>query len=145
MPVLPQSLSVDGIDGPKKPGEHEMIKIRRVYDKPDPADGVRILVDRLWPRGLSKEAAKVDVWAKNLSPSHELRKWYGHDPEKWEEFKKRYFAEMDGNPADVENLKEQIRGHAVTFLYSSKEERLNNAQALKLYLEMRKGTASHSG
>lgn len=122
-----------------------MIHIRRVYESPNPSDGIRILVDRLWPRGLSKEAAKVDVWVKNLSPSHELRKWYGHDPDKWEEFKKKYFAEMDGNPADVKSLLEQIHGNAVTFLYSSKEERLNNAQALKLYLEMQTDAASHSG
>ena len=122
-----------------------MIHIRRVYDKPDPSDGIRILVDRLWPRGLSKEAAKVDVWVKSLSPSHELRKWYSHDPDKWEEFKKRYFSEMDGNPAEVKSLMEQIRGNRVTFLYSSTEKRLNNAEALKLYLEMQADAASHSG
>ena len=122
-----------------------MIHIRRVYDKPDPSDGLRILVDRLWPRGLSKEAAKVDVWVKNLSPSHELRKWYSHDPDKWEEFKKRYFAEMDGNPAEVKSLMEQIHGNRVTFLYSSTEKQLNNAQALKLYLEMQADAASHFG
>jgi uncharacterized protein YeaO (DUF488 family) len=122
-----------------------MINIRRVYDKPDPADGIRFLVDRLWPRGLSKEAAKVDVWVKHLSPSHELRKWYGHDPDKWEEFKKRYFTEMDRNPADVKSLIEQIRGNVVTFLYSSTEKRLNNTHALKLYLEMQTDASFRPG
>lgn len=72
------------------------IRIKRIYDGTDPEDGTRILVDRLWPRGLSKEAAKVDHWAKEISPSNELRKWYGHDPAKWGEFQKRYAAELEG-------------------------------------------------
>jgi uncharacterized protein YeaO (DUF488 family) len=111
------------------------IKIKRVYEPYDKKDGTRILVDRLWPRGLSKEKAKIDLWVKYLAPSNELRKWYGHEPEKWEEFKKRYFAELDGRPDEVKKLASIIQKGRVTFLYSSKEEKINNAQALRLYIE----------
>jgi len=113
------------------------IKIRRIYDEAGPEDGTRILVDRLWPRGLSKEAAKVDQWARSISPSNELRKWYGHDPEKWKEFRRRYGAELDGQAEEVALLLERIGEGPVTFLYGSTERRLNNAEALKLYLEER--------
>lgn len=113
------------------------IRIKRVYENPDPGDGTRILVDRLWPRGLSREAAKIDHWARSISPSNELRKWYRHDPDRWEEFRKRYAAELDGNAADVETLLEMLAKGAATFLYSSKEQRLNNARALMLYMEQR--------
>ncbi len=111
------------------------IKIKRVYEQPEAQDGTRILVDRLWPRGLSKEKAKIDLWVKDLAPSNELRKWYGHEPGKWEEFKKRYFAELDGQADEVKKLASIIGKCRVTFLYSSKEEIINNAQALKLYIE----------
>ncbi len=111
------------------------IKIKRAYDSPSDDDGYRILVDRLWPRGISKEKAKVDFWPKELAPSTELRRWYGHDPEKWSEFKSRYFAELDGNPELVNELLEYVRKGTVTFIYSSKEQRLNNAVALKEYVE----------
>jgi uncharacterized protein YeaO (DUF488 family) len=113
------------------------IQIKRVYDAPTPDDGKRILVDRLWPRGLTKEKAKIEYWAKDISPSNELRKWYGHEPGKWEEFKKRYFAELGGNKAAVEKLLEQMGKGPVTFVYSSTERSLNNAQALKIHLETR--------
>ncbi len=111
------------------------IKIKRAYDIPSDDDGYRILVDRLWPRGISKEKAKIDFWPKELSPSTELRRWYGHDPEKWSEFKSRYFTELDGNPKLVNELLEYIHKGTVTFIYSSKEQRLNNAVALKKYIE----------
>ena len=111
------------------------IKIKRAYDSPSDDDGYRILVDRLWPRGISKEKAKVDFWPKELAPSTELRRWYGHDPEKWSEFKSRYFAELDGNPELVNELLEYVRKGTVTFIYSSKEQRLNNAVALREYVE----------
>jgi uncharacterized protein YeaO (DUF488 family) len=111
------------------------ITIKRVYDAPEAGDGRRILVDRLWPRGLTKEKAKIDYWAKDVSPSNELRKWYGHEPGKWEEFKKRYFAEMDRNKAAVDELIGQMGKGPVTFVYSSTERVINNAEALKNYLE----------
>jgi uncharacterized protein YeaO (DUF488 family) len=111
------------------------IRIKRVYEEPEEADGRRILVDRLWARGLSKEKAKVDVWVKEIAPSTELRRWYGHDPNKWTEFKSRYAAELEANPGQVEEILEEVREGIVTFLYSSKEEQLNNAVALKDYIE----------
>ena len=109
------------------------IKIKRVYESVAKSDGTRILVDRLWPRGLSKEKAKIDYWAKDIAPSNELRKWYQHDPEKWGEFKKRYFIELNSNKAAMEQLLSQISNNT-TFVYSSKETKLNNAHALKEYL-----------
>ena len=111
------------------------IRIKRVYEEPEEADGRRILVDRLWARGLSKEKAKVDVWVKEIAPSTELRRWYGHDPKKWTEFKSRYTAELEAKPGQVEEVLKEVREGLVTFLYSSKEEQLNNAVALKAYIE----------
>ncbi len=108
-----------------------MIKVKRIYDPPAPEDGFRILVDRLWPRGLSKYRAKVDLWPKEISPSHELRKWYAHDPKKWPEFKKKYFEEIRGAKEALDLIMKKAKGGTVTFLYSSKEEKLNNAVALK--------------
>jgi uncharacterized protein YeaO (DUF488 family) len=116
------------------------VQIKRVYDAPTPADGKRILVDRLWPRGLTKEKARIEYWAKDISPSNELRKWYGHEPGKWEEFKKRYFAELDENKVAVDELLEQMGKSPVTFVYGSTERTINNAEALKIYLEA-KGSA----
>ncbi len=112
------------------------IKIKRAYEEPDEADGFRILVDRLWPRGLSKQNARIDYWPKELAPSTELRRWYGHDPEKWPEFKSRYFAELDGEPDLVSRLLEYLGDDTVTFVFSSKEERLNNAFALREYVSL---------
>jgi uncharacterized protein YeaO (DUF488 family) len=111
------------------------IKIKRAYERPSSTDGSRILVDRLWPRGISKVKAKVELWPRELAPSTELRRWYGHDPEKWSDFKSRYFSELDGNPEMVEELLEHVRKGKVTFVYSSKEQQLNNAVALKEYVE----------
>ena len=111
------------------------IRTKRVYDGPDPADGRRILVDRLWPRGLSKPAARLDYWAKAIAPSTALRHWYAHDPAKWKEFRRRYFAELDANPTGVADLREHLGAGRITLLYGSREERLNNATALQEYLE----------
>lgn len=111
------------------------IKIKRIYEAPAPDDGTRVLVDRLWPRGLKKEKAGVDLWVKDLAPSNELRKWYGHDPKIWEAFKKKYFAELDNHPEEIKELRKTIRKNPATFLYSSKETELNNAHALALYLK----------
>jgi uncharacterized protein YeaO (DUF488 family) len=111
------------------------IIIKRAYERPEASDGYRILVDRLWPRGISKVKAKIDYWPKALAPSTELRRWYGHDPVKWSEFKSRYFAELDGNPDLVRELLQYIRKGRVTFVFSSKEQSLNNAVALKDYID----------
>jgi uncharacterized protein YeaO (DUF488 family) len=93
-----------------------------------------MLVDRLWPRGLSKAAAQIVYWAKAVAPSTALRRWYGHDPAKWKEFRRRYFAELDSNAGGVADLRRHLGTGQVTFLYSSREERLNNATALREYL-----------
>jgi uncharacterized protein YeaO (DUF488 family) len=116
-----------------------MIKVKRVYDAPSDADGSRILVDRLWPRGLTKEKAKIDRWLKEIAPSNELRKWYGHAPEKWDEFRRRYFEELQARSDAVQTVLDLLRRGQVTLLYSSKELRINNAFALKEYLESRPG------
>ena len=118
-----------------------MIIIKRVYDPPSRRDGKRILIDRLWPRGLRKEDARIDAWAREVSPSTELRLWYGHDPAKWGEFKTRYFAELRSEQEAVEGIVSAARRGTVTLLYSSKEERYNNAVALKGYLEARLSAA----
>ena len=110
-------------------------RIKRVYDKVEKADGVRVLVDRLWPRGVSREKAGLDRWLKEISPSTELRTWYGHDPARWEEFKARYFRELDQHNEVIGELVEQARAGRVTLLYASTEKRINNAVALKEYLE----------
>jgi uncharacterized protein YeaO (DUF488 family) len=113
-----------------------MLKVKRVYEEPSESDGYRVLVDRLWPRGLKKERAEVDLWLKEIAPSDSLRKWYGHDPDRWREFKKRYFEELK----DKRRLLEHIEKHkgTVTLLFGSKEPRLNNAEALRIYIEERK-------
>lgn len=111
------------------------VQVRRIYEVPDPGDGLRVLIDRLWPRGLSKAEAKVDVWMKEIAPSAELRRWYAHDVEKWPEFKKRYHAELDANPTGVDELMSHTEKAKLTLLFGSREERLNNAFALKEYLE----------
>lgn len=114
-----------------------LIALKRVYEQPSPDDGVRILVDRLWPRGLSKEKARVDLWAREIAPSDGLRKWYGHEPEKWDEFRRRYFAELEGADEALETVLERVREGTVTFVYSSRETELNNAAALREYVEER--------
>ncbi len=111
------------------------IKIKRVYDKPEAGDGVRILVERLWPRGLSKKNAHVDKWLKDIAPSTELRKWFSHDPSKWEEFRRRYYRELDKNRDAVNELLGITVGNAVTFVYGSREKEYNSALALKSYIE----------
>lgn len=110
------------------------IEIKRIYDTPEDNDGMRILVDRLWPRGLSKEKAKVDLWMKEVAPSNELRRWYNHDAQKWLEFKLKYFAELKAQPESVDKLLYCMREGSVTLVFSSKENRFNNAVALKEYL-----------
>lgn len=113
------------------------IFLKRVYEKAAPTDGKRILVERLWPRGLKKEDAKIDEWLRDLAPSTELRKWYGHDPSKWSEFKERYWKELDAKRDLTLRLLKECRERKVTFVFGSKEEKLNNAVALKEYVESR--------
>lgn len=107
------------------------IYIKRVYEKPSKEDGIRILVDRLWPRGLTKEKAAIDFWLKTIAPSTELRKWFDHDPNKWKEFQKRYRAELKKNKEEALFLKEQTKRATVTLLYGAKDEEHNEAVVLK--------------
>lgn len=113
-----------------------MIKLKRIYVKPEPADGLRILVDRLWSRGISKSEAKIDLWLKEIAPSNELRRWYNHDPKKWKAFKEKYQKEL-AEKKDLISLitKLNYENKNITLLYSSKEEKLNNAVALKELLD----------
>ncbi|HXI86840.1 MAG TPA: DUF488 family protein [Parvularculaceae bacterium] len=113
------------------------IKVKRVYEAPSRADGKRILVERLWPRGLTKEAAHIDFWAKDVSPSPDLRKWYGHDPEKWPEFQKRYRDELKKNKAAVDALLDMIGKEPATLIYSARDEKKNSAVLLAAYLRER--------
>ena len=112
-----------------------MIRIKRVYETAEPEDGARILVDRLWPRGIEKKKLRLGSWYKDVAPSSELRKWSHHDPARWHEFRKRYFAELDSNPPAWSSLAELARNGNVTLLYSAKDKRHNNAEALRDYLE----------
>lgn len=111
-----------------------MIKLKRIYEAPSNDDGIRILVERLWPRGISKEKAKVDEWLKELSPSPVLRKWFGHDPAKWEEFQTRYQKELSQNEELAKELKRKARGKTVTFVYAARDEEHNSARLLKDFL-----------
>lgn len=106
------------------------ISIKRVYEMPESTDGTRILVDRLWPRGITKEKAKIDLWLKEAAPSTELRKWFGHDPEKWSEFKEKYRAELKDDAALAELYKLSSKGK-LTLVYAAKDENHNNAAALR--------------
>lgn len=110
------------------------INLKRVYEKPEKSDGFRILVDRLWPRGLSKEKAAVDLWLKEIAPSTGLRKWFNHDPEKWDEFQKRYQHELKANKTEVQQLKEEIKKHHVTIVYAARDEIHNDAVVLKDFI-----------
>ncbi|MDR4495677.1 MAG: DNA-3-methyladenine glycosylase I [Nitrospirales bacterium] len=110
------------------------IRVKRVYDPPDTEDGFRILIDRLWPRGLSKDSANVDLWQKDLAPTTGLRNWFQHDPSRWKEFQARYATELDQNIKAVEELWQRTRQSPVTILFAAKNETYNNAVALKEYL-----------
>jgi uncharacterized protein YeaO (DUF488 family) len=115
------------------------VKVKRVYQEPAKGDGLRVLVDRLWPRGMSKDAVHLDLWLKEVAPSTALRRWYGHEPSKWEEFKRRYFRELDCAPEPVNVLMEQAGEGKICLLFAAKDEERNNAVALKEYLEERFG------
>ena len=111
-----------------------MVSLKRVYDPPKRSDGTRILVDRLWPRGLTKEKARVDIWLKDVAPSTELRKWFGHDPEKWNEFRKRYRAELRDRKEALAALRAAAKKGQVTLLFGAKDTEHNEAVILRHYL-----------
>ena len=111
------------------------IRVRRVYEAPSPADGARVLVDRIWPRGLRKDAARLTEWAKDAAPSTELRQWYGHDPARWPQFRKRYWAEPKNQGDVLALLKYVTQERTVTFVYAAGDEERNSAVALKEFLE----------
>ena len=111
-----------------------MIKTKRVYEKSAKDDGTRVLVDRLWPRGISKKAAKIDEWLKEIAPSDKLRKWFGHDPAKWKDFKRKYIKELQGK-RDLKKLQDISRVGTLTLVYSARDEMHNQAIALKEFLE----------
>lgn len=110
------------------------IKLKRVYEQPEKDDGLRVLVDRLWPRGLTKEKAAVGLWLKEIAPSTELRKWFAHDPEKWPEFTKRYRDELKHNKPAVNQLKQELKNGPVTILYGAKDTEHNEAVVLLKFL-----------
>jgi len=107
------------------------IRIKRVYEQPDKQDGRRILVDRLWPRGLTKEKASVDLWLKDIAPSTALRKWFSHDPDKWEAFKERYLAELKSNSEQIRLLKQELDKGVVTLVYGAKDKEHNEAVVIQ--------------
>ena len=107
------------------------IKLKRAYDTPAPEDGMRILVDRLWPRGLSKQRAAIDQWMKDISPSTKLRKWFGHDPSRWDEFRRRYATEVHQHPELLDQLRSLARKGQITLVYSASDEVHNDAVALR--------------
>lgn len=111
------------------------LAIKRIYEPPAAADGYRVLIDRLWPRGLSKADARLDQWCRELAPSAELRRWFGHDPARWPEFRQRYTAELDARPAALAALAERARAGPVTLLYAARDGRHCNAVVLRERLE----------
>jgi uncharacterized protein YeaO (DUF488 family) len=112
-----------------------MLAIKRVYDPFDASDGTRLLVERLWPRGIKKTALKLDAWLKDVAPSHQLRRWFNHDPAKWTEFRRRYFQELNGHPDGLDEILRAARRGRVTLIYSSRDTEHNNAVALKEYVD----------
>lgn len=112
-----------------------MITIKRIYEGPSADDGTRVLVDRLWPRGVSKEKAKLDLWLKEIAPSDELREWFNHKPERFDEFSRKYMAELVDNPAVAILRNLESKSKNVTLLYAAKDPAMNNAIILKKYLE----------
>ena len=112
-----------------------MLKIKRVYERAETGDGVRFLVERLWPRGMKKEKLKMKAWLKEVAPSPSLRRWYGHDPAKWEEFQRRYRTELESNPETWQPILEEARRGDVTLLYSARDMEHNSARLLKSFLK----------
>ncbi len=111
------------------------IRLKRAYEQPAADDGVRILVERLWPRGLTKERAALDHWMKDVAPSQELRRWFNHEPARWSEFQRRYRAELEQNQDAVKDLRKKCGGGIVTFVYAARDEEHNSARLLRDFLE----------
>lgn len=112
-----------------------MIYLKRAYDAPSKDDGYRVLIDRIWPRGVSKEKAHINSWLKEIAPSNELRKWFGHDPDKWDEFRNRYYQELENQSEVVEQLVRKASEGTLTLIFAAQNKKCNNAVALKEYLE----------
>jgi uncharacterized protein YeaO (DUF488 family) len=119
-----------------------MITLKRAYDSVSPTDGRRVLVERLWPRGISKAKLRVDAWPKEVGPSTELRRWFSHDPAKWREFRRRYFRELDSRPRAWQPIASAARRGRVTLVYSSHDTEHNNAVALQQYLQAKRRPAT---
>jgi uncharacterized protein YeaO (DUF488 family) len=117
---------------PTVPASH--IRLKRVYEPPSPEDGVRVLVDRLWPRGLRKADAAIDRWMKDIAPSTELRQWFGHDPERWQEFRRRYARELRQHATTIDELHELAQHKTVTLVFGARDEEHNDAVALREFL-----------
>jgi uncharacterized protein YeaO (DUF488 family) len=128
-------LSLPCSDSNRMEGPFLRIAIKRVYEEPDRADGTRILVDRLWPRGLSKDKAQVDIWLKDIAPSTELRKWFNHDPNKWAEFRSRYRKELKSKGDQLDVLREKGASGPVTLLYGARDQAHNEAIVLQELLQ----------
>ena len=125
-----------------KPG----IRVKRAYEPPSPEDGTRVLVDRLWPRGLRKAEAAIDCWLKEIAPSSELRRWFGHDPSRWEEFRHRYRAELSARPELLDKLRALMEQGALTLVYAARDEDHNHAVVLRdMLLRKRAGGTIHEG
>ncbi|MCP3176211.1 DUF488 family protein [Desulfuromonas sp. KJ2020] len=114
------------------------VYLKRAYEPLQAQDGYRVLVDGLWPRGLSKDALQVQEWLKEIAPSRELRRWFGHDPDRWEEFRRRYFEELEAKGEALTELQERARQGTLTLVYAARDEEHNNAVALRDYLLRRK-------
>ena len=111
------------------------LRIKRIYDAPARSDGFRVLVDRLWPRGISKKRAKLDDWIPELAPSAELRRWFGHDPKRWKSFRQRYWAELADKPSLISSIRNRVLKGPVTLLYGARDATHNQAHALKQFIE----------
>ena len=111
------------------------VRIKRIYDEPEPTDGFRVLVDRLWPRGIKKEKAAIEAWPRDLAPSPELRKWFGHDPDRWTEFRRRYGKELRAHAEALDALRERSKRQPVTLLYAAKDPNINHAVVLRQAIE----------
>lgn len=136
MPIFHKHISAGHSDIIKTMGKYS-IKLKRVYEPAEKSDGFRILVDRLWPRGMSKKEAKIDLWLKDIAPSNELRKWFSHDPARWDKFQERYKKELQKNKAAIQQLKVVLeKEKKVTLLFSASDTEHNNAVALTKILKL---------
>jgi uncharacterized protein YeaO (DUF488 family) len=122
-----------------------MVKLKRAYEPAAPGDGRRFLVDRIWPRGVRKEALRIDAWVKEAGPSNELRKWFGHDPRRWTEFRQRYYRELEAHPEVLKPLLDAARKGDITLVYSARDEQYNQAVVISEVLQFLTGPAGPAG